>query len=220
MTELLAVITPLLLVDVLNPVLFAVLLYAAGSDRPVINSTAMLLGHTLAYFLVAILASYLLEGVVHRLDNPKPMDFLFEALIGLACLYAAFASRGGGASEEKKPEGALTPITCFFYGGIVNFIGAPFALPYFAVISQIMEANLSLATSLGILMLYNIAYAIPFLLVPVLIAVMGNAARPLLEKINSFMTRGADILMPWVMLAIGLWLIADVITYTITGSPL
>jgi len=35
MTELLAVITPLLLVDALNPVLFAVLIYAAARTRPI-----------------------------------------------------------------------------------------------------------------------------------------------------------------------------------------
>ena len=50
MTELLAVIAPFLLIDALNPVLFAMLIYAAGSARPIANSSAMLLGHTLAYF--------------------------------------------------------------------------------------------------------------------------------------------------------------------------
>ncbi len=41
MTELLAVITPLLLIDALNPVLFALLIYAAGTARPVANSSAI-----------------------------------------------------------------------------------------------------------------------------------------------------------------------------------
>ena len=220
MTELLAFIAPLLLVDVLNPVLFAVLIFAAGSDRPVANSSAMLLGHTLAYFIVGIGDSYGLEEVTHRLDNPKSIDFLVEALIGVACLYAALASRKGGASKERTPEGVLTPLKCFGYGAIINFVGAPFALPYLAVVGQILEADLALTTAVAVLVGYNIAYALPFTFVPGLIAVMGDRARPLLDKVNHVMERGADILMPWLMLAIGLWLIADVVTFVFTGAPI
>ena len=108
MTELLAVITPLLLIDALNPVLFAVLIYAAGSTRPVANSSAMLLGHTLAYFLVGLAASIGVEKLTQRLDNPQPMDFVFEFVLGLGFIYAALASRKGGASDTREPEGART----------------------------------------------------------------------------------------------------------------
>src|SRR5210317_2178720 len=103
MTELLAVIAPLLLIDALNPVLFAVLIYAAGGARPVANSSAMLLGHTLAYFLVGLLASTGIQQLTDRLDNPQPIDFVIEFFLGVAFLYAALASRAGGASEERKP---------------------------------------------------------------------------------------------------------------------
>jgi hypothetical protein len=50
--ELWSVLLPILLTDVVNPVLFAFLVYAAGTDRPVAFSSSMLLGHTTAYFLV------------------------------------------------------------------------------------------------------------------------------------------------------------------------
>jgi NhaP-type Na+/H+ or K+/H+ antiporter len=108
MTELLAVITPFLLIDALNPVLFAVLIYAAGSSRPVANSSAMLLGHTMAYFAVGLLASLGIEKLAQRLDNPQPVDFVIEFVLGIAFLYAALASRKGGASEARNPEGDLT----------------------------------------------------------------------------------------------------------------
>ena len=220
MTELLAVITPLLLVDALNPVLFAVLIYAAGSTRPIANSSAMLLGHTLAYFVVGLLASTGIEKLSQRLDNPQPVDFVIEFVLGIAFMYAALASRKGGASDTRQPEGTLTPFKCLVYGAVINFIGAPFALPYLAVISEIVQSDLSTAGAVTVLAGYNFIYALPFTLVPGLIAVIGERAQPVLAKINQFLERGADLLMPWLMLALGLWLLADVYHYVTTGTPL
>jgi hypothetical protein len=67
---------------------------------------------------------------------------------------------------------------------------------------------------------YNLVYALPFALVPVLIAVVGDRAQPVLAKINQFLERGTDLLMPWLMLLLGLWLLADAYTYFTTGAPL
>jgi threonine/homoserine/homoserine lactone efflux protein len=220
MTELLAVIAPLLLIDALNPVLFALLIYAAGTSRPVANSSALLLGHTLAYFVVGLLASTGIEKLAARLDNPQPIDFVIEFVLGMAFLYAALATRKGGASESRNPEGELTPFKCLAYGAIVNFIGAPFALPYLVVVSEIVQANLPTATSVAVLAGYNLFYALPFMLVPGLIAVIGDRAKPVLDKINKFLERSTDLLMPWLMLGLALWLLADVYTYLTTGAPL
>jgi cytochrome c biogenesis protein CcdA len=219
MTELLAVITPLLLVDALNPVLFAVLIYAGASSRPVANSSAMLLGHTLAYFVVGLVASQGIEILSHRLDNPKPVDFVIEFVLGIAFIYAALASREGGASETRQPQGELTPLKCLLYGAVINFIGAPFALPYLAVISEIVQSDLSTASAVTVLAGYNFIYALPFLLVPALIATIGDRAQPVLAKINQFLVRGTDLLMPWLMLALGLWLLFDVFYFVTTGTP-
>jgi cytochrome c biogenesis protein CcdA len=219
MTELLAVITPLLLVDALNPVLFAVLIYAGASSRPVANSSAMLLGHTLAYFVVGLVASQGIEILSHRLDNPQPVDFVIEFVLGIAFIYAALASREGGASETRQPQGELTPLKCLLYGAVINFIGAPFALPYLAVISEIVQSDLSTASAVTVLAGYNFIYALPFLLVPALIATIGDRAQPVLAKINQFLERGTDLLMPWLMLALGLWLLFDVFYFVTTGTP-
>jgi len=113
------------------------------------------------------------------------------ALVGLACLYAVLASRKGGASEPRNPEADLKPLWALAYGAIINFIGAPFALPYLAVISQILEADLSSNVSLLILVAYNLAYALPFAIVPILVVVMGDRAKPLLQKINDVLVKGA-----------------------------
>ena len=58
MLETVQILAPILLVDILNPVLLALLIFAASTGKPVANSAAMLLGHTLTYFFKYWLQGY------------------------------------------------------------------------------------------------------------------------------------------------------------------
>ena len=220
MTDLLPKLIPLLIVDVLNPVLFALLVVAVGSSRPFANSTAFLAGHTVSYFISGVVIALGLNKIFDRLNNPLPVDFVIEFLIGLFCLWAAWASRNGKAGEEKNPSAQLTPGYCFGFGAIVNFTGVPFALPYFAAINQILKANLSVESSLMILAFYNFAYALPFLMVPILIALIGERGRPFLEKISILLTGMVDRFMPVLLLLLGVALIGDSLAYLMMGESL
>ena len=220
MLELLPVLLPLLLIDVLNPVLFALLIIAVGSSRPVANSSAFLAGHTVAYFGAGILIAIGLERITERLGNPQPVDFVVELALGLLCLWAALAARDGKASETQEPAGELNPLWCFGYGMIVNFIGVPFALPYFAAIDQLLKADLSTEVSLGVLVAYNLAYALPFALVPIAVAFMGQGLQPVLQKINNLLIGLVDRAMPVLLLLLGIVLSADAIKFFLTGEAL
>jgi len=219
-SELFPVLLPLLLVDALNPVLFALLIVATGSSRPVANSIAFLSGHTVAYFVAGIAFAIGLEQLTNRLQNPQPIDFFIELAIGVLFLWAALGARDGKASEPREPEGDLTPAVCFGYGAIVNFIGVPFALPYVAAIDQILKADLPVESSLTVLAIYNLAYAAPFVAVPVLVAAIGDSARPVLEKINNVLTTLVDRLMPFLLLLLGILISTDALKFILTGEPL
>lgn len=218
MIELLPKLLPLLVVDVINPVLFALLLVAVGSSRPLAISSAFLAGHTAAYFVSGVGIALALEQITDRLDNPLPIDFIIQLVIGVLCLWAALAARGGNSTTESGPAGELTPLRCFGYGAIVNFTGVPFALPYFAAVDQIVKANLSVEASVLVLALYNAVYALPFLLVPVFIVVLGDRTKPALEKINGFLSSAFDRVMPLLLLLLGLALLADSISYFVRGQ--
>jgi len=220
MIDLLPNLITLLVVDVLNPVLFALMLVCIGSSKPFGNSIALLAGHTFAYFISGIIIALGLDRILDRLDNPLPVDFVLELIIGLALLWAALAARDGKASEQKEPEGQLTPVFCFGYGAVINFIGVPFALPYFAVVNQLMKANLSVESSVLVLAIYNAAYALPFLLVPIAVALIGERSKPVLEKINEVLIKLVDTFMPILLLFVGIALTADALSYLITGEAL
>ena len=220
MIELLPKLIPLLVVDILNPVLFALLVVAVGTSRPFANSTALIAGHTAAYFFSGVVIALGLTRITDRLNNPQPVDFVIELLLGLLFLWAALASRDGKASEEKTPEAELTPAFCFGYGAIVNFIGVPFALPYFAAMDQILKANLSVESSLVAMAAYNLAYALPFLAVPILVAAAGDSSKPVLDKINNLLVGIVDRFMPVILLLLGLALAADALSFLISGAAL
>ena len=220
MIELLPKLIPLLVVDILNPALFALLIAAVGSSKPMTNSTAFLAGHTVAYLISGIIIALGLEQITERLNNPHPVDFVIELLLGLLCLWAALASRDGKASKQRSPATELTPTYCFGFGAVVNFTGIPFALPYFAVIDQLLKTNLSIESSLLVLVLYNVTYALPFLLVPISVALTADSTKPILDKINNVLVGLVDRFMPILLLLLGIALSADAMMYLISGAAL
>jgi threonine/homoserine/homoserine lactone efflux protein len=220
MLDLLPILLPILLVDIVNPVLFAMLVFAAGTSRSVANSSALLAGHTLAYFVAGVVVSAGIDQVADRLANPRHIDFVLSGLVGLGLLWMVLPTKRQGAPKANEPEWELTPMKCLGFGAVVNFIGIPFALPYFAVVDQILKADLTMPESLGALAIYNVVYALPFTIVPAAVAVSGESAKPLLEKINGFLVRASDIVMPWMLGLLGLALVADSIVYFYRGEGL
>ena len=220
MFDLLAVLFPILLVDVLNPMLFAMLVFAAGTSRPVSNSSAILAGHTLAYFIAGVGIAHGMEQISYRLANPQRIDFVISGLIGAGLLLMVLPTKKEGAPKAAEPEWELTPVKCLGLGAIINFVGIPFALPYFAVVDQVLKADLTVTGSVAVLGIYNLCYALPFIVVPAMVAVSGESAKPLLERINGFVGKASDVLMPWLFAALGAALVADAVAYFYRGAGL
>ena len=220
MLSLLPALLPILLIDVANPVLFAMLVFAAGSKRPIANSLSILLGHTLAYFAAGIGVALALDRITERLQNPQTIDFVLSGILGLALLWMVLKTRREGPPSADEPEGEMTPASCLTLGAVVNFVGIPFALPYFAAIDQLLKADLGTVESVTVLVAYNLAYAAPFLVVPIAVAVAGDSAKPLLQRINDIITRFSDFLMPWMLGLLGAALVADSAAYFYRGEGL
>lgn len=215
-----SVLFPILLTDVINPVLFAFMVYAAGGNRPILLSSSMLLGHTAAYFSAGIVLALFMKKITGYLAEPHTVDFIIGLVIGLVLIGLAFRVTGdsGKRPEEETPQ--FTVVSAFMFGAMVNFIGIPFAVPYFAAIDQVLKADYSAAEAVMVLLSYNLAYAVPFLVVPVLLLVMGENAKPVLGKINAVLDRISGFLMPLLFGLIGLVLVVDAIKYFYTGTPL
>ena len=218
--ELWSVLFPILLTDVVNPVLFAFMVYAAGSPRPVLLSTSMLLGHTVAYFSAGVALALFMEKITDYLANPHTIDFVIQLLIALALLWLAFRTRKDKGKRPDEQPPSFTVPSAFAFGAVINIIGIPFAVPYFAAIDQILKAELSVTQTVLLLLSYNLAYAIPFAIVPVLSLVMGKRAKPVLKRINALFDKVGGFLMPLLLGLLGLALLVDAMVYFTRGVPL
>ena len=220
MTDLLLILTPILLSDIANPVIFALLVYLAAKPRGVLLSTAALAGHTAAYFGSGVLIALAFAELTAFMNNPGTMSYLISGLLGLVLLYVGWLStRPATEPGPVEPENE-TPLSAFTTGAIVNFIGLPFGLPYFVAIDQILKADLSVVGSIAVLGGYNLAYMAPFLLVPILTLIMGPNARGVLDRMSATVEKIGGVLMPLILFGLGVFLIADAGMYFATGAGL
>lgn len=221
MFELWTVLLPILLADIVNPVLFAFMVYAVGTDRPLFNSSFALLGHTVSYLVFGIALAFAFEAIAARLANPKPLDYGLGLFVGLLLLWAAWQiQRRDARDKDEKQVKQLTPLKAFGIGAVINLIGLPFALPYFAALDQILKADLTVADSMLVIGGYNLGYALPFLIVPALVYLMGESSRPLLVRINEKVDRLSTYLMPVMLVGVGAAMVVDAILYFAYGEGL
>jgi cytochrome c biogenesis protein CcdA len=221
--ELWSVLVPILLADVLNPVLLGALIYTLGSSRPLLLSSSLLLGHTATYLGAGIVLALGIDSIADRLANPKPVDFAVEAVAGLALLAIGIAMARGRKAEERRGEEEMQELGlpgAFATGSIINLIGIPFAVPYFGAIAQMLKADLSVTGTLALLAAYNALYALPFAVVIGARAVFGERADGPLRRLNAAMERGSAVLVPLLLLAIGAFFLADAAWYLLRGEPL
>jgi len=204
----------------MNPVLFAFMVYAAGTKHPVSNSSAVLIGHAVAYFIAGFILALGLERITDRLANPQFVDYIISLLLGILLLLVTFRPKNKTKKEQAKPDGVLTPVKAFGLGAIINFVGIPFALPYFAALNQILKADLTIIDSVIVLFAYNLLYALPFVIVPVLVAMNGERSQSLLKRINLVVERASAYLMPALLAIAGFALVGDAIKFLLTGKGL
>lgn len=219
---------PILALDVINPVLLAAVILACTTDRPYALSLSIVAGHTVAYFVAGLLFIFgigeLLAGfsapLQERINNPAPSDFVIGGLVGIALLVVALRWRVSPPAPSENPPKPEKPglVSAFFFGVIINFVGIPFAVPYFAFVSQLMKEDP--AQSVPTLVVYNLGYAAVFLLVPLALAVFGKIVMPTLLRINASVEKNSAYIMPVLLGLLGLALMADAGFFFITGTGL
>lgn len=228
MNELWIIGFSILIVDVISPVLIGMVLLALTTERPIALSLSVILGHTVAYLSVGLLILFglsepilkLFEPVLERWQNPMAIDFVIGFLIGVALLVFALRLKYSGppkAVQETKPPAASIG-SAFVAGVAINIAGAPFALPYFAFINQIMR--LPESDQLIPLLIYNLGFALPFLLGPLALLVFGSKVLPVLRKIDAWIERSLSSTTPIALGLIGLVMICDAVLFFTTGQGL
>ena len=223
MTSLLPVLLPILLTDVINPVLLAAMIYAMGGKKPVYYGLMVLLGWMTIYFGSGIIIAIGLESITNFLQNPRTIDFYIETVVAALLIYFGIRflipSKKPAKENDFGDSSSLTAVGAFGMGAAINLIGLPFAIPYFAALDQILKANLGWFESLGILLLYNVLYIAPFITLIIIKLALGERGDLFLEKVNNLMDKIGKILLPGIMILLGIALLIDAIKFFVTGQP-
>jgi len=224
MLTLFAVIIPILFTDIINPVLLAGVIYTLGSRKPYLNAVSILLGWFVVYFICGIGLAIGLDTITHFLDNPRPADFYIETVVSVLLLWLAIHMLRGKEGKRKKKDfgeaDTVSPVSAFLIGATMNLIGMPFAIPYFAVIDQILKADLNWMGGTLVLFVYNVLYILPFGVLIIIRHLSREKSGILFNKLSGCMDRVSAVLIPVMMILIALNLLTDAAVYFTTGRIL
>jgi cytochrome c biogenesis protein CcdA len=224
MLNLIFITLPILITDIINPVLLAAVIFSMGSKRPFLNSWAILFGWLIVYFASGILLAMGLESIMVFLQNPRPIDFYIQLVVaGLLVWFGVKLVQKKNPRNKTPDYGDVSELglgSSFLIGATINVIGMPFAIPYFAVLDQIVKSDLTWIPALLVLLVYNLLYIFPFSLLMLIRILYREQSDAIFNKINEKMERIGNVLMPLIIFVIAAILIADSILYFATGNPL
>lgn len=210
--ELLPAIVGLAVVDSINPsaLLATVALLLRGRRaRPLV-----------AVYLVAVLTTYFATGVVLILGfglTPRAViesdaAYLAQGVLGAAMLAYALAAPGRrrqrGSPEPARLPTATRPVAFFAVGMAVTVLELPTALPYLGAVGAVTRADLPVTEWLPLLVLYNLIFVLPPLLLAGLLA-LGKRADVTLGRLRDRLGGAAREGFLWLLGLIGFFLLAD-----------
>jgi hypothetical protein len=156
----------LAVIDSINPSAIVVTLYLLSTAK----SRALV---QVVVYVAAIFSTYLLLGVVMVLGIGvllpslgdvlrSPPGLIAQSLIGLALLaYSLTSSTNLQSSQVVAPPSASTYAALVMLGVGVTAMELPTAIPYFAAIALISEAELPIRAWAPLLGIYNVIFVLP-----------------------------------------------------------
>lgn len=216
MTHLFIVLIPILLVDLLNPVLLAGTVYGLGSRRPVTNGCTILTSFFITYFLAGIAIALALEMFTELFRIPHGFDYILEMTVAVLLFYSTwnqYKDTDSHPEEQLKHDEGMTLKDAALLGFQINLVGLPFAIPYLAAIDQILKAEINVIKTLSVLLLYNIGYVLPFTLLIFLRFFYKERSDTIFNSINYGIQHFCDKYMPIILFLLGLLLVEDAVSY-------
>ena len=190
------------LADSLNPSTIVPALYLATGEHPRERVIQFTVGVFAVYFIggaaIALGPGELLLSLV-----PHPSHttrYVLEVVAGAAIVIAGVLlwfhrTRLG---EREPPDISGGGRGTWLLGATITIVELPTAFPYFAAIVAILGEDLSAPPEILLLLLFNVMYVLPIIVIAVVAVVLGERAEGPLLKIRAFVTRWS----PWLLVVL------------------
>jgi cytochrome c biogenesis protein CcdA len=213
---LLGALLGLALVDCLNPSAIVVTLYLLTTKDYVRKVLVYLLGVFCVYFGAGILLMLGLGALLANLGQyaNNPIVYAVQGIIGaLMLLYGIFApNKKGEATKPRLPQtqqlGAI-----FLLGVTISLIEFATALPYLGAIGLMTNAGLSVAQWLPLLLVYNLIFIAPPLILLGLYKMYGTRLEQTFAKWQAKLQSGFRSGWLTMISILGFFLLADTLRY-------
>jgi len=195
--------------DSVNPATIVAALYLAGGERP---------RRRVSEFTAGVFAAYLLGGVAIVLGPgqliissvPKPgreARAIGEVVVGSVMLATAgvlWARRRRLAAREL-PRLDARGRSAALLGVTMTVVELPTAFPYLAATAAIVDSGIDTARQVLLLVLYNVCFVLPLLLIVAILGLAGGRALPLLRRTRVNLERHWPVTVAGLALLAGLF---------------
>ena len=230
MLDLLAVLTPIGLLDSASmiPISIVMLAVLLTGPSPLVKSTALLFGIFIAYLACGLLILLGLQNLFDQLSvytlrvwkNPETEELVFQILIGIVlCVFGVRIATARKRRAQKQVASVMTAGQVGLSGAVVTLTGLPGALPYIAAIDLILRSDVTLLQQTLAVGYYNVVFVLPMVVIVVLCLIAGERSRAILDAIRSFIDAWGQRLIVILLLILGITLIADGVGWLL-GRPL
>ncbi|HEV7133119.1 MAG TPA: GAP family protein [Gaiellaceae bacterium] len=209
MLALIALVVSVGVVDSLNPSTIGPALYLVtlpDGARQLAGFTGGVLAVALAGGLVLTLGPG--QAILAAVPHPGP-DETHEIEMALGALALAVALvlwiRRRAVERRFSGGGPRTPSTrsAFFAGAAIMAIELPTALPYFAVITAIVSSGRRVSAQISLLVLFNLAFVAPLLLVLAFRLLARERGARLLDVLHARIDRWVAVAVPAAIAIVG-----------------
>ncbi len=194
------------LADSINPVPFAIaVLQAARSLRCVVLYVASGFVVTLAAGLIMLAGpGTAVHGLVSRASPTlvhvgQIVGGAVGVVVGIG-LFIHHAHDSDPDAEAKKFEDR-SPVAL---GALIAVLDLPTAFPYLGVIVAVISASIATAQRVGLIVIYNVCYALPLIAVVAVRAIAGERAKKPLAAVRRAVERWGSRVFGTIAILVGL----------------
>ncbi len=209
MLRLIAVVGSIGLADSLNPSTIFPALYLASGQHARRDVLQFTLGVFTVYLLGGLVLAFgpgqLLLSIVPR--PGRVVTYSLELAAGVAMLVAWLYlwTHRARLSERTIPAPRRAGRSSALLGATIMAVELPTAFPYFAAIAAVVAADVSPVKQILLIVLFNVCFVLPLLLMLTLLELAGQRAKDLLARWRSRLESRWPVVLAMVALLAGVF---------------